>query len=111
MKIFDSESDDTFSVFNTLSDFEEESNGDSKNVARPSEHGSYFPSEICFLLHSYLHNVSRPKVFFLILIFTNAFSHTGLSFCLLYTRKIHSFFIDKDLQVCVRVMLCAISHI
>ena len=66
--ISDSESDDTFGVFDSLSDFEEESNGDSENVQRPSEHGLYFPfpSEIFFLLYSYVHNVSRPKVFFYI---------------------------------------------
>ena len=64
--ISDSESNDTCSVFDNLSDFEEESNGDSEELPRPSEQGPYFPfpSEIFFLLYSYVHNVSRPKVLF-----------------------------------------------
>ena len=66
--ISNSNSIDTFSVFDNLSDFHdfgEESDGDnSKKLPRPSEQGSYFPfpSEIFFLLYSYVHNVSRPKV-------------------------------------------------
>ena len=62
--ISDSDSNDTFSVFDNLSDFEEESDGDSEKLPRPSQQGSYFPfpSEIFFLLYSYVHNVSRPKV-------------------------------------------------
>ena len=39
----DSESNNTFSVFDNLSDFEEESNDDSENLPQPSKHGIYFP--------------------------------------------------------------------
>lgn len=43
------------------------SDGDIDNVARrPRKQDSYFPfpSEIFFLLYSYVHNISRPKVIF-----------------------------------------------
>ena len=58
--ISDSESNETCSLFDNLSDFEEESNGGNDELPRPSEQGSYFPfpSEIFFLLYSYVHNVS-----------------------------------------------------
>ena len=91
----DSESnDDTFSVLGSFSDSEEESNanGDSENVPRPSEHGLYFPfpSEIFLLLYSYVHNVSRPKVFFTFIYTTKTFSLT--SFIFSYIRpKLASF--------------------
>ena len=62
-------SNNSFGALDDLSDFEEESNanGDSKNVQPPSECGLYFPFplEIFFLLYSYAHNVSRPKVLFI----------------------------------------------
>jgi hypothetical protein len=43
------------------------SDGDIDNVSRrPRQQDSYFPfpSEIFFLLYSYVHNISRPKVIF-----------------------------------------------
>lgn len=108
-----SESDDTFSVFDSLSDFEEESNGDSENVPRPSQHGLYFPfpSEIFFLLYSYVHNVSRPKVFFNINFYECVFLCRFKLLFAIYTIKIRSFFIDKDLQVCTGYVTHNIAHI
>ena len=78
----DSEYDDAFGDFGSFSsDSEEESNGDRENVQRPTERGLYFPfpSEIFFLLYSYAHNVSRPKVKLLLYAFN--------LFIYLYTYK------------------------
>jgi hypothetical protein len=78
--------DDTFSVFGSFSDSEgeEESNDDSENVPLPSEHGHGlyfpFPSELFLLLYSYVHNVSRPKVFFTFIYTTKTFSLTSSIF-------------------------------
>lgn len=64
----DSGSYDIFCDF-TSSDSEEESDSDNAILQRPPEHGNGlyfpFPSEIFFLLYSYVHNVSRPKVIFI----------------------------------------------
>jgi hypothetical protein len=84
-----------FSVFGSFSDSEEESNAngnsESENVPWPSEHshGLYFPflSEIFPLLYSYIHNVSRPKVFFTFIYTTITFPLT--SFICLYVQVFH----------------------
>jgi hypothetical protein len=88
--------DDTFSVCGSFSDSEgeEESNDDIENVPLPSEHGHGlyfpFPSELFLLLYSYVHNVSRPKVFFTFICTTKTFS--VMSFIFSYIQpKLASF--------------------
>ena len=100
--ISDSESNDSFSVFDNLSDFEEESNDDSENLPQPSEQGPYFPfpSEIFFLLYSYVHNVSRPKVWFHLF-------NEGVFLDEFCTMKIGSKFFDRVCTGCPQKCLYA----